>query len=287
MQQPVDRAPWRANFVGALGLLARAAARVPFGVPDPVLSGASAVELYSGSLWSAAGLEVLAEDAARLTAELFTVGFRWTQRPRHLGPGLWHPELQIGIDIIDRAPLGAGALSNLLTVAVDLGTPGPADREPGWLKVIGIEDVIVDQVRRWLLERAPVGGPGLRLQALVGLGQEGVGGGFRGGYLQRRLARETGGEVVLESLSTGDRWGQVAAPRVMTLTGMQAAVMAWRDRWGLSLDPPVATGEGRGCSHSVQINPYRNDRPGRAGWSGSGVGNIVPFDLPPPAPPGA
>jgi hypothetical protein len=63
MQQAHDDAPWRANFVEALGLLARAAARLPFGVPDPVLSGTSAVELYSGGLWSAAVLEVLAEDA--------------------------------------------------------------------------------------------------------------------------------------------------------------------------------------------------------------------------------
>jgi hypothetical protein len=278
MQQAGDRAPWRANFVRALGLVARAAAGLPFGVPDPVLCGASAVELYTGSLWSAAGLEVFGADAGQLTAELFAVGFRWTHRPQHGGPGLWHSEMQIGIDIIDRARAGAGELSNLLTVAADLGASGPADREPGWLKVIGIEDVIVDQVSRWLLERAPVGGPGLRLQALVGLGQEGVGGGFRGGYLQRRLARETGGEVVLESLSTGDCWREILGPRVTSLTRMQAAVMAWRDRWGLSLDPPVATDAGRENGHSVQINPYRNDWPGRAGWSGSGVGNIVPFD---------
>ena len=61
------------------------------------------VELYFGGLWSAAVLEVLAEDAARLTAELFAVGFRWTHRPRHLGRGLWHPELHIGIDIVPRA----------------------------------------------------------------------------------------------------------------------------------------------------------------------------------------
>ena len=287
MQQAHDDAPWRANFVEALGLLARAAARLPFGVPDPVLSGTSAVELYSGGLWSAAVLEVLAEDAARLTAELFAVGFRWTHRPQHLGRGLWHSELLIGIDIIDRVSLGPGEFSNMLTLAVDLGTHGSAGNEPAWLKVVGIEDVIAEQVRGWLMDRAPAGEPGLRLQALVGLGQDGVGGGFRGGYLQRRLARETGGEVVLESLSTGDHWGEVPAQRVMTLTCMQAAVTAWRDRWGLSPDPHVSTGEGRARSHPAQINLDRNNQPGRAGWSGSGVGNIVPFDAPLPAPPGS
>jgi hypothetical protein len=88
-------------------------------------------------------------------------------------------------------------------VAVDLGTHGLSDREPEWLNVIGIEDVIAEKIRRWLLERAAVGEAGLRRQALVRRGREGVGGGFRGGYLPRRLARETGGEVVLESLSRG------------------------------------------------------------------------------------
>ena len=210
-----------------------------------------------------------------------------SQSPRdHTSFWTLPPELLIGIEIIERAPLGPGELSSVLTVAVDLGTHGLADKEPAWLKVIGIEDLIAEQVRGWLMDRAPAGEPGLRIQALVGLGQEGVGGGFRFGYLQRRLARETGGEVVIEWLSTGDHSGQAPAPRVMTLTCMQAAVMGWRERWGVSPDPQVSTGEGRARSHSVQTNPDRNNQPSRAGGSGSGVGNIVPFDAPLPVPPG-
>ena len=95
----------------------------------------------------------------------------------------------------------------MLTVAVVLGTHGSAGKEPGWLKVIGIEDVIAEQVRGWLMDRTPAGESGLWLQALVGLGQDGVGGGFRGGYLQRRLARETGGEVVIELVVAGRSLG--------------------------------------------------------------------------------
>lgn len=160
MQQADDRAPWRANFVGALGLLSRAAIRLPFGVPDPILCGNSAVELYACSQWPAAGLELITGDARRLSVELFAVGFRWSHRPRHLGRGLWHPELQIGIDIVDRAPLAAGERTNVLTVAVDLGREGSEDKEPGWLKVVGIEDVIAEQVRGCLTDRAPAGEPG-------------------------------------------------------------------------------------------------------------------------------
>jgi hypothetical protein len=50
MQIQNDRFCWRRNFIGGLQLLAQAAARLPVGVQDPVLSGGSAVELYTGGL---------------------------------------------------------------------------------------------------------------------------------------------------------------------------------------------------------------------------------------------
>ena len=71
---------------------------------------ASAVALYTGDLWPVGELQVIAADARPLTAELFAVGFRWTRRPLHLGRGLWHPELQIGADVIeDRASLASAS----------------------------------------------------------------------------------------------------------------------------------------------------------------------------------
>src|ERR1700744_5630238 len=75
MQQARHRTPWRANFLSAMELLARASARLPFGVPDPVLWGGSAVELYTGGLWPAGDLEVVGSDAGPLTSELFAVDF--------------------------------------------------------------------------------------------------------------------------------------------------------------------------------------------------------------------
>jgi hypothetical protein len=72
---PDDHALWRDNFVGALQLLGLAAARLPFGVPDPILCGASAVALYTGDLWPVDELQVIAADARLLTVELFAVGF--------------------------------------------------------------------------------------------------------------------------------------------------------------------------------------------------------------------
>ena len=125
MQQAADQTHWRANFLSALELFAQAGARLPFGVPDPVLSGGSAVELYTGGLWSAADLEVVASDARKLTVELFAVGFHWSDRPRYAGRGLWHPELQIGITIIEpRAAPSVAEQSNRLVVVLTANGQG-------------------------------------------------------------------------------------------------------------------------------------------------------------------
>jgi hypothetical protein len=59
---------------------------------------------------------------------------------------LWHPELQAGIDVISRTPRQLPELPNVLTVALDLGVAGPADRKLVSLKVAGIEDLIVEEV---------------------------------------------------------------------------------------------------------------------------------------------
>ena len=157
MQYPIDSAPWRRNFVATLQLLARAAARQPFGPPDPVLCGAAAVRLYTGDLWSAGCIEVFAAEPRTLIIELFGAGFRWTRRPRLADTGLWHPELQIGIDVIDHVQRGLAQQSNTLTVALDLGATGPADRELVSLKVVGIEDLIVEEVACMWRQRASVG----------------------------------------------------------------------------------------------------------------------------------
>jgi hypothetical protein len=41
---------WRKDFVATLRLLGSAVARPPDGMPEPVLTGLAAMELYSGGL---------------------------------------------------------------------------------------------------------------------------------------------------------------------------------------------------------------------------------------------
>jgi hypothetical protein len=285
MQQVGNRTHWRANFLGALAALARAGARLPLGVPDPVLCGVSAVELYTGSLWVGADLEVLAADTRLLTTELFVVGFRWSDRPRHAARGLWHPELEIGIDIIEAgAAPSVAEQSNRLIVAIDLERSGPADVVS--LEVVGIEDLLAQQVECWLMDRSPPGEAAACLQGLLGVGREGVGGPLRMGYLQRRLARETHGEVVVETLGSEGERAHLRAQRTTSLTEMRARISAWRDCHGLPTDPSYSENPGRSGLGSAGIIGNRNEKPGRAGRCDRASATILPFDRVVAKPPG-
>jgi hypothetical protein len=279
MQYPIDSAPWRRNFVAALQLLARAALRQPFGPPDPVLCGAAAVRLYTGDLWSAGRPEVFTAAPGTLITELLASGFRWTGRPNRADRGLWHPELQIGIEVIDHKQRGLAQESNTLTVALDLGVTGPADRELVSLKVVGIEDLIVEETVSMWRQRASSEEAMARAYVLAGLGRAGVGGRLRAGYLHRRLAWETRGEVVLEDLWP-DRAGEDdAASRLISLTRMQALINAWRASRGFSFDRPRLQFSRERREQGARQMPSDNDEWGRAGGPRAAAANVIPLEV--------
>ncbi len=288
MQIQNDRFRWRTNFIGGLQLLAQAAARLPVGVQDPVLSGASAVELYTGGLWPSRNLEVLTPHPQALAAELFGVGFRWCERPRQSSAGLWHPGLQIGLEIIDPSAMhGSAERANRLTVVINLRpfrSAGPASVR---LKVVGIEDLIALQVRRWLADGARSGEFALRLQTLVGLGREGVGGPLREGYLQRRVTWESDGQVVLELSRSNEEMSAGHMARAMDLTRMRVLISAWCSRNGLiSDDPRTSRRKVDDCAWggASNLRPTRMTR--GAGRSERPSAQIVPFKVAPTPPPG-
>jgi hypothetical protein len=230
-----DHALWRDNFVGALQLLGQAAARLPFGVPDPILCGTSAVALYTGDLWPVDELQVIAADTRPLTAELFAAGFHWTQRPLYRGKGLWHPQLQIGADVIeDHVSLASAEALNVLSVTVDWPLAARGGGELESIKVIGIENLIAEQAADWLARRMPTGEVATKSRVLMTLAQSGVGGRFRGAYLQRRLAWETNGEVTFDASPSSDDLADYTAPRLTTLTRMQTLINAWHLRHGFA-----------------------------------------------------
>ena len=126
-----DRTSWRGSFVAALNVLAQAASRLPVGTLDPALSGASAVELYTGGLWSTRNVELLCAEARPLVVELFATGFRWARRTGNVHRVLWHAELQVGVDLAERRePSDAAEQANGLAVAIDIGPTWQAENGP-------------------------------------------------------------------------------------------------------------------------------------------------------------
>ena len=102
------------------------------------------------------------------------------------------------------------------------------------------------------------------------------GGRLRSGYLHRRLAWETCGEVVFEDLWP-DRAGEAEpAPRMILLTRMQALINAWRIRRGFSFDRPRLPRERREQgARKVQRHDYQW---GRAGGPVATAANIITLD---------
>lgn len=184
------------------------------------------MELYSGGLWPAPQVELLTADARPLQAELTETGFR----PDECAPSdlrtLWHPALDRGISIAVRPSVDG----NL--VAVEFGTSGLHDTTS--IRVVGIEDLITDQITDLLRQGGRRSDIMTLVQVLFELGRAGVAGPFRQAYLQRRLDRETKGEVVLEppaSYCLDD-----PSPRTTNLTAIASAVQYWRSMRKLPLD---------------------------------------------------
>ncbi len=276
MQHSHNQAFWRASFIDALQLVGVAAACLPVGAQDPVLCGESAIELYTGGLCTTDDLELYAAQPRLLIAELFGVGFRWAHSARGAGRGLWHPELKKGVKIIhDRAPLGPAEQENLLTITTNVvcvvGVPAS-------LKVVGIEDVIAEQVTSWRTNRVPSAQAATRIEVLLALARRGIGGSFRTGYLRRRLAHDTDGEVAFEATWRGEGTEHYTVARTMTLTGMAAVANTWCIRCGLTF--------GRGPSHEHRRPHGRSGRRMQGGTdemapeerSGIVPARIIPFD---------
>ena len=183
----------------ALRAVTEAGERLPVGASDPVLSGAAAVELYSGGLWPTPELEVTSPSPRLLIAELFAAGFRWSEGSDGEGRGLWHPELCTEVNVFAAEDLlRHPERTNLLTIILDTVDDGRASCEKPRLHVVGIEDSVLQLVRDRLLHRELPAGPSATLRAITSLAMAGIGGPLRAGYLRRRLALETQGEFVFD-----------------------------------------------------------------------------------------
>ena len=194
-----------------------------------------------------------------------------------MGEALWHPELHIGININSgEAPLDIAELSNVLIVINDLDFEQHAQAS---LKVIGIEDLIAAQVVGCSMLRTPFLEAASLTRVLVRLARaRGRGSVSAAGYLQRRVAWDTNGAVVLEGELSGEAVGCDPAPRCTTLTRMQALIESWQVRCGFSFDRPRFAAERVRHGNTTQPDRHRNgEREGQGGTS-TLMQNIIPFD---------
>ena len=280
MQIPSNRLA--ANVRAALTLLGRAVTRLPLGVDEPVLVGHSALELYSGGAWSYGELDMVMHQPRALNAALMAEGFRWTERPRHVTRGLWHPRLQIAAEIVAHA-LPDGAADPVATLTVELDAAAETGSEPVQLRVIGIEDLITERAARWMASGGSRVELARQMQMLMELGHAGVGGPLRIEYLRRRLANVTAGEVELGVFRTRSLQDHEGARRI-TETAMLAAIRTWRVRHGMS-EPVSRWAPGEvGRARSLRKVHGQNDRAGREGDFDFLAPNVVAIDRPSPPP---
>jgi hypothetical protein len=237
---------WRKDFVAAVRTIAASAARLPYGVPEPVLGGLAAIELYSGGLWPPTRqIELLTMDASRLRPELMEMGFRPDECSPSDAHNLWHPNIDRCVSIAVRPPLDTNV------VAVEIGSFGGHD--PTTIRVVGIEELIADQISAWLRKGGGRSEITTLVQVLVELGRAGVAGPFRPAYLQRRLAQQTGGEVVLEP-SLAPHSLDDPAPRMTSLSSIGCLIRRWRAKRSLPVEAAdLFPGESRADQGSADI----------------------------------
>lgn len=169
-----------------------------------------------------------------------------------------------------------------MTVTLDMYWQDSLAGMPISVKVVGIEDLIAEQIALSMAHRVPAHEISILVQVLHALGREGVGGRLRAPYLQRRLAWETNGEVVLEPFSVEEAMIADLAPRSTTLARMWELISAWRAQCGLSFRPPCVS---RLSGDRTQAIRHRDDGAGRAGRSCATRAQLVPFDVALSAPP--
>jgi hypothetical protein len=252
---------------------------MPFGFPEPVVCGASAVELYTGYPELGGDLEACGTDPRELANRLMGLGFRWAERPAQIDRGLWHAGLSMGVRIVGgEGALASSELTNVVTVAMD--AQGETVGHAPWLRVIGIEDLIAQHVVRWLERCGPLSETAWAIQMLIGLGQAGVAGPFRAAYLRRRLHHETG-EVVTFEIPAGYGMPTPAEPRFTSLSEMAEIIQVWQLRQGIAFDR-----DARGSSARTRPSRVSRPRGDPDEWNGKSAGlvTIIPFagasDLP-------
>ncbi len=133
------RRGYRPQFVAALRRLGEASRSLgERGAPRPILVGGAAAEFYSGGRFLTGDLDLVAPYQAEVEAALERDGF---ERGHGFGRGLWHPELNVGVEVVGDALMDGHADRDRTTV-VDLG-------DGLEIELIAAEDLIADRIAQF------------------------------------------------------------------------------------------------------------------------------------------
>jgi hypothetical protein len=184
---------YRREFVEALVLLADAFERVvASGHARPVLVGGAAVEFYTGGAVVSGDFDVVTDAQGALESALIDLGFKREDRPQHLLRGLYHPDLEIGVEVVS-GRLFDGASDETRVRLVDVR---PGQR----VAIAPPEDLIADRMGQYcsIPNRIPE-----MLDQAVKLYQ--LAGEVDDAYLEKRIREETQGECGIENLRSAIR----------------------------------------------------------------------------------
>jgi hypothetical protein len=266
-------------LLDTLQVVGEVIARLKYGVFEPVLFGAAATSLYTSGLWPSAEVVLWTAEPLTLTAALAAEGFF----PEDSAP-LYHGRLR-RFDIrcavrvaADQREHGLLIATNAVRVRLDVDGIATIGAASPSLLVIGVEDLITDQIVGWLGQGGRQGEAAVLSQVLVELGRMGVCGPFRPAYLQRRLHRETNGEAMFELSHTASPLDDLS-PRHTSLTAIASVVNRWRSRRGFSND--VEENAFADAPHATpgSLDRHRNDLEERGGRSSEPGARIIPFPI--------
>ena len=177
---------FRPEFERALRLFGRASdAMKARGLPEPVLVGGAAVEIYSNSAIATGDFDIATAAQIQFEEELQRLGF---VRPSGAGKatrGWIHPELPMGFEVVAETLLDGQAERDRVR-RLDLDPDGE-------VAVIGIEDMIADRVGQYASGAAPEMLEQARL--LYALHRE-----ADRAYMERRIRYESNGDYGVEDL---------------------------------------------------------------------------------------
>jgi hypothetical protein len=181
-------AAFRPQFIEAMALLARACDEFSAkGYPRPIVVGGAAVEFYTGGAIMSGDVDFFTDWQREFENVLITLGFRREDRSGRLLRGLYHPELDIGVEVVS-GEFFDGNADRTKVQLVEI-------RDGHEIPFAPIEDMIADRLGQFTSGTG--GGEEMRQQAiaLYRLAEE-----PDEEYLDRRIREDTCGTLGLADL---------------------------------------------------------------------------------------